>query len=251
MGSNSIGFSYAILSAAIGCALGIASGYYYQPLSDWWLGQYAPIISIVMSLIFAALVLIYLADKEVWFGHMIMGVFQVPVGAIVATLGILVSVNIIFSIAFSIIGLRNFSWVISNVPPTDSERLAASVFNNAVTIAGVVFSVLISILVVMLTAFICFVVPNFMIDRITHFSHVTRAAHAREGEVSYFCQNCGKEYDESKWIMSARCRKCHAWFCSSPDCLELLSRSGACPKCGNPLTHAQKKHVKTLKTKLE
>lgn len=62
---------------------------------------------------------------------------------------------------------------------------------------------------------------------------------------AYICQNCGKEYDESKWRMSVECQECHAWFCSSGKCLEFLSKSGTCPKCGNPFTQEQRQHLET------
>lgn len=65
-------------------------------------------------------------------------------------------------------------------------------------------------------------------------------------EIICFCQVCGQGYAESKWDTeekSVQCQNCNAWFCSSSECLKLLTASGTCPKCGNPFSSEQKQRL--------
>jgi MFS family permease len=147
--------AYAIAATVFGCAFGIASSFIFRPLSDWWFGEFTWVISLIISIILSILVFLRLADENLTLAPAIVSALMTPVGTIIATTGILLAANVIFGVAFAIIGLRAFSWGISGLTPTESERLMGSIFSIGVIIGGVLVFVIAVVLIFFLAFLIC------------------------------------------------------------------------------------------------
>ena len=147
--------TYAIAASVIGCAAGIISGFMFRPLGGWWFGGFTWIISLVVSIILSILVFFKLADENLTMTPVVVGALMIPVGTIIATTGILLAANIIFGVAFAIIGLRDFAWVTSGLAPSESERLMGSIFSNGVTIGGVLVLIIAGVLIFFFAFLIC------------------------------------------------------------------------------------------------
>ena len=146
---------YAIASTISGCAAGIVTGFLFRPLGDWWFGGFTWIISLVISIVLSILVFLKLADENLTLAPAVVGALMIPVGTVIATTGILLAANIIFGVAFAIIGLRAFGWGISGLNPTESERLMGSIFSNGVTLGGVLVLIIAGILIFFFAFLIC------------------------------------------------------------------------------------------------
>ena len=151
--------TYAIAaSIVVGFAAGVMSGFLFRPLGDWWFGGFTWIISLVISIILSILVFFKLADENLTMAPVVVGALMISVGTIIATTGILLAANIIFGVAFAIVGLRDFTWATSGLAPTESERLMGSIFTNGVTIGAVLVSIIAGILIFFFVFLMCAIV---------------------------------------------------------------------------------------------
>jgi len=155
--------TYAISGSILGCAFGAVSGFVYKPFADWWFGGFTLLLSLVISIVLSAIILVSLLNENLGLAATFATIFIIPTGTIIATNGILLITNIIFSVVFAILGMRSFGWAISGLTPTESEKLAGSIFSNGLTIGGVILSIIAGILIVALTALICAAVPQLLI----------------------------------------------------------------------------------------
>jgi hypothetical protein len=144
----------AVAGSIIIIILGVITSFLFQPLSDWWLGENTFTMGIIISIIYTILSFFMLSNDDTKLVHLVASLILVPIGVMISVNGILVSVNIIFGIIFSILGLRAFAWGISGLSPTEEEALAGAVFSGALTIGGVVVSIIAVILIVIVTYYL-------------------------------------------------------------------------------------------------